>query len=142
MKPSLRFLYVFCNDLASMRRFYSDLIGLEEIYHDSVSLAYKCDELQFTIFQTEQRLHASNQWGMQPGWDGGTQPGISWSIQCSETFSAAVDRLREAGVSSYYPVPQWFGYWSFPVKDPAGNTVEITCPEDIGDKVPQLGWGI
>lgn len=130
MKPSLRFLYMYCNDIASMRWFYSQLVQLDEIYfEEDVTVAYKCDELQFTIFQAEQKLATSVGWAKQPGWSGGALAKISWSIECDkETFFSTIARLKDAGVSCYHSEPQWQGYWSYPVLDPAGNTVEITYP--------------
>jgi catechol 2,3-dioxygenase-like lactoylglutathione lyase family enzyme len=130
---SLRFLYVFCHDLASMRHFYSELIGLQEVYYapgDDGGLAYTCDGLQFTIFPTSDSLSVPAAWHQQPGWQGGTLPEPSWSITCESdmAFRAALQRLGEAQVSSFFDQPQWLGYWSFPVKDPMGNTVELTLP--------------
>lgn len=130
MKPSVRFLYLYCNDLTLMRRFYTHLLQLDEVYFDNTALAYKCDALQFTIFQVDQKMPEIKDWGMQPGWSGGTQPHISWSVECSkETFSAVVSRLKIDQVPSFNKDPHWVGYWSYPVRDPAGNTVEITCTQ-------------
>jgi catechol 2,3-dioxygenase-like lactoylglutathione lyase family enzyme len=132
---SLRFLYIFCNDLAAMRHFYSDLLQLDEIYHapgEEGSLGYKCDQLQFTIFATARPLPVLTGWHWQPGWRRGAVEGTSWSVECETEgdFRGAIHRLKAAGVPSYFEAPQWLGYWSFPVKDPLGNTVEITLPAE------------
>lgn len=75
-------------------------------------------------------LRSTNCRAKQPGWEGGTYPGISWSAECDkESFNAAIARLKAAKVPSYHTEPNWVGYWSYPVRDPAGNTVEITCPD-------------
>jgi len=123
-----------------MRSFYTDLLQLDEVFFDeNTSLAYKCDKLQFTIFQVQHNLPEIKGWGIQPGWSGGMHPSTSWSVECGkDTFSPAVKRLQQAGVMSYYYEPQWFGYWSYPVRDPVGNTVEITCPH--GNEVD--GWSL
>ena len=65
---------------------------------------------------------------MQPGWAGGTIAGApSWSVQLDdEPFRAAVACLQAARIESFHEAPQWVNYWSFPVTDPMGNTVELT----------------
>jgi hypothetical protein len=128
---NLRFLYTYCNDLPAVRRFYSELLELREVYFEDGSeggLAYKCDELQFTFLPCTTELPIVSEWHNQPGWKGGTLPAASWSIACDsrEQFAAAVTRLRKSGATSRHDVPQWVGYWSYPVKDPMGNTVEVT----------------
>lgn len=138
MEASVRFLYLYCNDLAPMRRFYSDLLKLDEIYFDAGNaVAYKCDMLQFSITQVDQELPVIDGWAIQPGWSGGTQPIISWSIECDEdAFRSIVVRLKDEGVPSFYLRPQWAGYWSYPVRDPMGNTVELTYPHGDPDWWP------
>ena len=144
MHPSVRFVYFGCTDLPAMRRFYSDLIGLNEIYHaEGVdgSIAYDCDGFQFTILATESASEANGGWSRQPGWNGGTRARASWSVVCSVvTFPAAVRRLLDAGVPTYYEEPKWHGYWGFPVMDPMGNTVELSLPLDEKPDSTEWSW--
>jgi catechol 2,3-dioxygenase-like lactoylglutathione lyase family enzyme len=140
---SLRFLYIHCADLETMRRFYTDLLGLTESFYAAGrggALAYACDELQFTIFPAESAEPAPVEWHRQPGWEGGTLPGISWSIvaESREAFAASVARLVAADVPAFFETPRWLGYWSFPVKDPMGNTVELTLPTE--SEPPDRVW--
>ena len=132
--PGVRFLYIGCNDLSRMRTFYSDLVGLDEIYYsdDDRTLGYDCDGFQFTVIESTEAAPADSRWDRQPGWVGGTRAAVSWSVALTEsTFGPAVERLGDAGVPCFRPTPVWVGYWSFPVKDPMGNTVEITyAPAD------------
>jgi hypothetical protein len=44
-------------------------------------------------------------------------------------FCRAVQAARVAKANTFHSEPQWVGYWSFPVKDAMGNTVEITTPQ-------------
>lgn len=130
---SLRFLYIYCHDLAAMRHFYTDLVGLSESYYAPApdgGLGYRCDSLQFTILPADEIPTAPPGWHQQPGWQGGTVSLPSWSIESAsqEAFAAAVERLTEAGVPVLHSRPRWVGYWSFPVRDPMGNTVELTLP--------------
>lgn len=136
MQASLRFLYLYTHDLEQARRFYSDLIGLNEFYYQAgESVAYRCDALQFSIEQhPEARSVPPEGWALQPGWVGGSAPLISWSVECDPAaFRQAVQRLQAAGVSTLTPEPQWVGYWSFVVRDPMGNTVELSDPESPAD---------
>lgn len=132
---NLRFLYIFCRDLEEMKHFYTELLQMEEFYYvpgADGGLAYRCDGLQFTIIPTQQPLEHTDEWHRQPGWPGGTIAQASWSIECDshEAFAAAVGRVQRAGSPAFFHKPRWVGYWSFPVKDPMGNTVEITLPLD------------
>jgi catechol 2,3-dioxygenase-like lactoylglutathione lyase family enzyme len=133
MGLSLRFLYLPCRDLEDMRRFYTDLVGLPEVFYAPGAgggLAYLCDRLQLTFFPAPDAAASAAGWHRQPGWKGGTVPGASWSIVAGDeaAFRAAVARLTEAAVPRRAERPRWVGYWSFPVQDPMGNTVEITLP--------------
>lgn len=132
---NLRFLYIFCRDLEEMKHFYSDLLEMEEFYYvagPDGGLAYRCDGLQFTIFPTQQPLEVVQEWHRQPGWPGGTSARASWSVESDshDAYAAAIARLHAAGVPAFFDQPQWIGYWSFPVKDPMGNTVEVVLPLD------------
>ena len=131
MNASVRFLYLYCSDLVVVRHFYTDLLQLKETFFtEGKALAYSCDHLQFTVFQTDQKLPIIEDWAMQPGWEGGTQPSVSWSVECDEeAFKTAYTRLKQEGVTSVHDAPKWVGYWSYPVRDPIGHTVELTCPE-------------
>lgn len=141
--PGVRFLYLYCNDLTAMRHFYSELLGLNEIYYAAEpepAVAYDCDGLQFTIFFDAAVQPQAAEWSRQPGWSGGTQPHLSWSIVLqADQFAAAVDRLKNAGVAAFYQAPQWHNYWSFPVQDPMGYTVEIVAASDPAEQVDHGG---
>lgn len=65
---------------------------------------------------------------VQPGWEGGELVIPSWSITVPpEDFPAVVEHLRDAEVRRFFDQPgwSWGGYWSFPVLDPAGMTIEV-----------------
>ena len=130
--PGVQFIYLFCNDLEAMRHFYTDLLGLHEIYFsEGQSVAYDCGGLQFTIMFDPDVEVAPEGWGWQPGWQEGRNSVVSWSVVLEEEgFKTAVTKLMLTGVDAFYDKPQWKNYWSFPVKDPMGNTTEIVCPLD------------
>lgn len=132
-QAGVKFVYLPARDLAAMRRFYTDLLGLHEIHHseDERMLAYDCDGLQFTIYESPDAPPVADGWAAQPGWRGDTVPATSWSVVLDDlAYRRAVDRLRSTGVTCLHDAPLWVGYWSFPVRDPMGTTVELSLPVD------------
>ena len=129
--PGVKFMYTPANDLSAMRHFYGDLVGLDEIYFSEEEgvLAYDCGGFQFSVFTAPSAVPMPAGWATQPGWDGETVAATSWSVELDDDgFRRAVDALRDAGVEALHAAPEWVGYWSLPVRDPMGNTVEIACP--------------
>jgi hypothetical protein len=83
-----------------MRKFYTGVLLLKEIFYaENYAVAYRCDGLQFTIFQTEENLPIARGWAIQPGGTGGTLPHTSWSVECSQ------DAFREIIAREYYRFP-------------------------------------
>jgi len=70
------------------------------------------------------------EWATQLGWQGGTSAAPSWGFELgAAALRAAVARLRRHSSAIRSDAPEWVGYWSFPVKDPMGNTVEISSAD-------------
>ena len=122
------------------RQFYSDLIGLEQIWDDIDQIAYRIDGgIQFSV-RHDPTATISGEWSFQPGWAFGLgiEPGprsarASWSIPLSpQAFRRTVARLQDAGVDALRPAPFWVGCWSYVVKDPMGQTVELADPTTVG----------
>jgi catechol 2,3-dioxygenase-like lactoylglutathione lyase family enzyme len=131
---TLGYIYVSCNDIAAMRRFYVELLGMpEESYRDDGEykwLVCRCRGFELMFFTADTPIGQIQGWHAQPGWEGGTLEGVSWSVEVPpELYAATVQRLLDGGVEHYFDKPQWFqnNYWGFPVKDPQGNTVEVFC---------------
>ena len=131
-EPGVRFLYIPASNLAAMRRFYSDHLGLAEVWFEAAEgVAYDCDGLQFTVLLDAVPAPTPNGWATQPGWTGDTVGMISWSVVLSEAaFRRAVAVLSASEADCLHDLPQWVGYWSFPAKDPMGNTVELSWPAE------------
>ncbi len=130
-RVNIRFIYQSCNDLPAMRRFYGELLGMQEAsYKEEKWLVYQCDGFQFMIFPAGYNMLLQDGFAKQPGWEGGDMESISWSVAVpEEDFAATVQRLRELDVEAAFEDPQWQqdSYWSYPVRDPMGNTVEVYC---------------
>lgn len=134
------FLYTHSSDLGASRRFYSDLIGLDQIWDELDDIAYLVgDTVQFSIGH-DPEARVVDEWAFQPGWVFGlgikpnpTRMHASWSIPLlPESFANAVARLQVAGVFTLRPEPFWVGYWSYVVRDPMGQTVELSDPVSAG----------
>lgn len=143
---NINFIYVSCNDLAAMRHFYGDLLGMTEVsYREGPEgwLVYQCAGFQFMIFPSGQELPVPEGWGMQPGWEGGSVEGVSWSVDVgADNFRPTVRGLIDDGVESFSPEPIWCqnSYWSFPVRDPMGNTVEVHYYDPEQPKPESTEW--
>ncbi|MBI4575219.1 MAG: hypothetical protein HY722_03035 [Planctomycetes bacterium] len=128
--PRFRFIYAMANDVAAMRRFYVELVGVPELgYRAGAYFVLGAGEgLQIMFFKVNAPIQVPEAFAMQPGWEGGTVETTSWSIEVPEaSFAATVERLRAAGTPAHAERPMWFqdSYWGFPVRDPMGNTVEV-----------------
>ena len=127
---TLGFTYMFCDDIASMKRFYRDMLALELIWEREDHIAFQIGEHQLSIQYHREFTPPSPAFSIQPGWQGGEVPRTGWSIGYDrKVYFDIVERLREYGAYGYFSEPQWKGYWSFPVLDPMHNTIEITCAE-------------
>lgn len=127
------FTYRFCNDLPSMKRFYRDVLDLPLIWEDENSLGFKVGDHQITFELIKNLPTPEERWSIQPGWQGGTEARVGWSLECNPgDFQEIVRRATEIDARRYLDQPQWVGYWSFPLMDPMNATIEITCSEEDG----------
>ncbi|MGI9648543.1 MAG: VOC family protein [Acidimicrobiia bacterium] len=125
-------MYLHSGDLALARRFYTDLLGLSESYFSAEdgTIGYQVGTLQISI-ATHGEAVPDEGWAKQMGWEGGTTASPSWGVELeARKFCRAVEATRRTGVPARHSEPQWVGYWSFPVKDPMGYTVEISTAEE------------
>jgi catechol 2,3-dioxygenase-like lactoylglutathione lyase family enzyme len=147
-KPALnlRFLYAFCNDVAAMRRFYTELLGMSEgNFMDSEQwgwLTCRSEGLELMFFRLDGKTPVAQGWAWQPG---GTVedavPRMSFSVQVPwPQYADTVKRLRNGAVrtQSEHPVWRQQSYWGWTVADPMGNTIEVysTPPEKPAGENP------
>ena len=129
---NVRFLYFFCNDIDEVREFYTDLLGMDEqSYRNDEEwgwLMYQSEGMQIVIMRAPEEVPVHDDWAPQPGWGGGDLPIPSWSVEIpEERFAALVEQINETDIIAYGKKPMWAqdSYWSFPVRDPMGHTVEL-----------------
>lgn len=125
------FLYLHCSDLNLGRDFYSNVVGLHEIFYspEDEIVGYRAGELQITLSAHSEAARSSG-WARQLGWAGGESASPSWGFECGASeFQRAVAAATVHAVETFYDEPRWVGYWSFPVQDPMRNTVEISTPD-------------
>lgn len=124
------FTYIFTNDLYAMKRFYSGILHLEQIWDSDDSIAYKIGDHQLDIEHDQDFKPLSQRFSWQPGWAGGTEMRTCWSLECDRAdFDQIIASAQAAKTPAFHASPRWVGYWSFPLLDPMGNTIEVTCIE-------------
>ena len=131
-KVNIRYLFAMCNDIDEMRRFYTELLGMQEqSYMNDESFGWLCydsEGFQLMFFRAEKKIPVTAEWAWQPGYDGGELPVTSWAVVIPEAdFKATITRMRDGGAKMHSELPEWRqgSYWGFNVMDPMGNTIEI-----------------
>ena len=127
-KVNLRFLYTFCRDVAAVRRFYTEGLGMQEQCVSEQWVCYECEGMQLMFFKDEDFPAVRKTFSAQPGGGGGQDPTPSWSILIPEAdFADTVGRLQALKAPANMASPKFLqdSYWSYVVLDPAGNTVEV-----------------
>jgi catechol 2,3-dioxygenase-like lactoylglutathione lyase family enzyme len=131
-RVNVRFLFVICNDVAAMKAFYCDALGMTAgsfvDEKDAGWLVLQTDGFQLMCFRLDEPVAVHDQFAWQPGAVTGTAGFPSWSIEIPEAdYAATVERLRAADVKMKSPEPDWRqdSYWGMAVLDPMGNTVEV-----------------
>ncbi len=131
-RARLRYLFHVCNDVAAMRRFYVELLGLPEVsFVNDGKFGWLCVEaggFESMWFRADAPQPVPKAFACQPGWAGGTLEVTSWGIEIPWDRFAAVHRaLVAAGTPLFGPVPEWRqgSYWGLSALDPMGATVEV-----------------
>jgi len=118
-----------------MRRFYTELIGLEETFYDAERnwLTYQSGDLQIVYMQATSPRPVGKVWAKNPGYkDSGTDESLSWVITVdSAAFDTILERLKaaQAPLLSDPQEPQP-GHKQIMTRDPMGTCIEIySAPE-------------
>src|SRR5690606_2305754 len=134
MSIQIHTLFQWCNDVAVMRDFYTNLLGLSEtFYRDDDQhgwLAYYAGQTQVVFIRADNPLPIEQTWAMQPGYQGGSSTAKSWLFTVSvEDFATLSERIRSSNVTVYNGkcdnTCQLF------IKDPMGMTIEISVDNQL-----------
>jgi len=124
-------IFSYCNDVATMRHFYTDLLGLEETYFDDEQgwLTYSSGTLQVVFVRAKSPLPVTSDWGKQPSYQEGKLEIPSWVIQIDYAdFDATIERIKsDASVTlldGNVRSPR-DGHKSFWLRDPMETTIEL-----------------
>jgi hypothetical protein len=98
----LHTVFRWCNDVAAMREFYSDLLGLQESFYRNDDehgwLTYQAGT-QLVFMRGTNPIHAVSGWAKQPGYGGGEAEIDSWLITYSKAaFEMVKERIEASGV--------------------------------------------
>jgi hypothetical protein len=131
-RVNLRFVYCFCRDIGSVRRFYTELLGMSELgcmdTEEFGWVGYDSQGMQLMFFRWDDGPDPAEGWAWQPGDGAGELPLMSFSVEIpGDECEALVAAVRDAGLETMTGVPTWRqeSYWGWTVRDPAGNTVEL-----------------
>lgn len=130
---NIKYIYNMCNDIEQIRKFYTHTIGMKEkAYRDDEKygwVLYESEGLDFMFFKADKDIPVISEFAWQPGGGGGYAEISSWTLSMDkETFEKAYEKIK---VNKYYTrhrEPIWLQdcYWAIIVKDPMGNTVELS----------------
>lgn len=121
-------LFRWCNDINSMRTFYTELLGLTEtFYRDDEQhgwLTYDAGGVQLVFMRATEDLSVSMTWAKQPGYHTGTDEVSSWLLTTKDRkeFGAIVNRLQQADIPMKDGID---ASRQCVVHDPMGWTIEI-----------------
>ena len=126
-------LFMYCNDVAPMRRFYIDLLGFEESYYRNDDEAgwfqFQSGTLQVTFTRSKDPAPILDEWTFQFSYREGTLEKTSWAIEVAyEDYDAVIERMIAAeDVVHLEDTPRTprDGQYCFWVRDPMGTTIEI-----------------
>ena len=110
------------NDLAAMKQFYQDVIGLEVLREFPNSVFFKVTEgfgghtQVFVLFDSSVPVTS----------DRTTLDHIAFAIALND-YDSELNRLRTLGLTVETTTHEWVQWRSMYVHDPEGNEVELVC---------------
>lgn len=132
MKVELNTIFRWCNDVATMRHFYTECLGLAETYfRDDEAhgwLTYQVGEVQLVFTRTDEPLSVASQFAQNPGYAGGDLRAESWVLKLERpSFDTIAQRLQTSDypLFSLEPIAPRPGALQLLALDPMGFTVEI-----------------
>lgn len=132
MEAELNTIFRWCNDVAPMRHFYSDCLGLTETYFQDDAehgwLTYQVGQVQLVFTRAPAPLSVRTEFAQNPGYSGGTVKAESWVLKMERPFfDKIVQRLQASSYTLYtaQPAAPRPGALQCLALDPMGFTVEV-----------------
>jgi catechol 2,3-dioxygenase-like lactoylglutathione lyase family enzyme len=127
---TLNTIFTWCNEIAAMRSFYTDVIGLEETYYnaDHGWLTYQVGPTMLAFMTAPEPVPVIDQWAVTPTIGMGEVHAPSWVMELSvDEFQSRLDKIRDAGII-FHLLPDSMQARVMFVRDPMGTTIELFCP--------------
>lgn len=130
MGAKLNTVFEWCNDIAAMRRFYTDAVGLAEMHaRDEPEVGvvvYQAGDTQIVITRSSEPKPVLSQWTQTWGFDEGVLQEPAWVIEVEwGSFFHIVDRVRGLGLPIQGDVRDDEKLRQLLVRDPMGRTVSV-----------------
>lgn len=130
MGSKLNTVFEWCNNIAEIRRFYTDGLGLTENHVQDTPevgvIVYLLGDTQIVITRSPEPKHVLNDWTKSWGFEGGVLYEPAWVIEVDwDLFADVVDRLKKLGVPMYGDPRQEEKIRQVVVRDPMGRTVSV-----------------
>lgn len=126
-------LFRWCNDVESLRHFYSEVLQLEETFYRNDEkygwLTYQVDSVQLVFMRASQPIATVSDWAKQPGYGGGSLEvdSLLLVVKDAAALETYVGRLKAANIPLNDNVD---ASRQCVVRDPMGWTVEIALDMD------------
>ena len=129
-RMKLHTVFEWCNDVAEMRRFYTDGLGLNETHaRDEPEVGfvvYQAGETQIVITRSPDPKPVLSDWTKTWGFDDGLLHEPAWVIEVEwDSFFDIVQRLKSFGVPMHSEPRDEDKIRQVVVRDPMGRTVSV-----------------
>jgi catechol 2,3-dioxygenase-like lactoylglutathione lyase family enzyme len=123
----LETVFEWCNDIAAMRRFYTDLLGLDETFFsaDHGWLRHRMGDFETAFMVSPEPIPVIDTWSVTPTLGEGVSYLASWLLEVEpDIYDAIFDRMQQAGIPMVQG-PENPSVRNFFVMDPMGKTIEV-----------------
>lgn len=128
----LNTIFRWCNDVASMRQFYSDCLNLTETFYQNDDehgwLTYQLSEVLLVFTRSDEPLPEPTAFAMNPAYSGGKTHDESWVIEVENAdFETIISKIKQSSAPIYKdgPFSNRPGHKQLITRDPMGMTIEI-----------------
>lgn len=130
MAIKLHTVFEWCNDIAEMRRFYTEGIGLEEQHtkddQEGGYVVYQAGDTQIVITRSPQPKPVLQAWTKTQGFDMGSLIEPAWVIEVDwDSFGKVVGRLESLNAPFHSQRRDDEKLRQVVVRDPMGRTLSV-----------------